>query len=208
MTESYPLRWPDGWPRKRTAHLGASRFTVSPDTAYRSLNQELNMLGAKGVVVSSNLPISKRYNTPLLSEDGPNMDNGVAVYFMLNGRQMVMAQDIYNRTWANMRSLALAVAAMRALERHGGGTMMQRAFDGFAQLPPPGGHSEYQKKPWREILEMTGQAWEVLPKDAQLMLAEGRFKKMAREKHPDNGGNAQLMAELNIAIDDARQELQ
>lgn len=206
MAEAYPLAWPDGWPRK-TGHMGIGPFSVTSEKAYQSLMHELALLGARNIVVSSNLPVSKRFGTPLMGEDGGNMDWGVAVYFTLNGRQMVMAQDIYSRVWANMRSLALAVAAMRALERHGGGTMMQRAFEGFTALPPPGGGTTYQKRPWRELLEMTEQHFQDLPKDAQLMLAEGRYKRLAREAHPDNGGDPQLMAELNLAIDDAREAL-
>lgn len=208
MTEAYPLRWPDGWPRKKTGHMGARRFQVTPERAYRSLLEELKMLGARHVVVSTNLPLSRRDSAPLLSEDGKNMDWGVAVYFQLNGRQMVMAQDLYNRVYANMRSLALAVEAMRALERHGGGTMMQRAFDGFSALPPPEGVQAPERRPWRAVLDLDAEAFAALPKDQLLILAEAGYRKLAKSAHPDAGGSAERMAELNVAISAAREELQ
>jgi hypothetical protein len=37
----------------------------------------------------------------------------------------------------NMRSLTISIEGLRQMERHGGATMMERAFDGFAALPPP-----------------------------------------------------------------------
>ena len=48
-----------------------------------------------------------------------------------------MACDRFDNAAANMRSLGLAIEAMRQLERHGVGTMMERAFTGFVALPAP-----------------------------------------------------------------------
>lgn len=64
-------------------------------------------------------------------------DPGVAVYFVRNKRPMVMAQDRFGTVLGNMRSLTTAIKGLRQMERHGGATMMERAFDGFAALPPP-----------------------------------------------------------------------
>ena len=47
-----------------------------------------------------------------------------------------MACDCFGSAAANMRLPGLAIEAMRRLER-GGGAMMERAFSGFAALPPP-----------------------------------------------------------------------
>jgi hypothetical protein len=53
---------------------------------------------------------------------------------------MTMACDRFDNAAANMRSLGLAIEAMRQLERHGGGAMMEKAFSGFVALPPPISH--------------------------------------------------------------------
>lgn len=208
MTEAYPLRWPSGWPRATIpGAMGYSRFKVTPDKAWRSLHQELEKLGAANVVVSTNC--RPRRDGGLYYEDlkDTRIDAGVAVYFEFEGKPMVMAQDIYSAPYANIRSLALAVEALRSLERHGGGHMMKRSFDGFAALPPPEGAGVYHKKPWREVLGMEAMA--ELPRETQLFIADGYYKKFARERHPDvEGGSADAMAELNLAIDDARTELQ
>jgi len=208
MTQAYPLKWPDGWPRAKS-RKGYSAFQVSPETVMRSLWDNLRKLRATGIVVSSNCKL--RADGLPYAEDlkyTGHKDPGVAVYFQFLGKPMVMAQDAYNAPFANMRSLALAIDAMHAIERHGGGHMMQRSFDGFAALPPPGGTTGFQKKPWRVVLDMPIEAYGPLPDDAQAAVAETRYKKLARERHPDTpGGSADAMAELNLAIEDARQDL-
>lgn len=209
MTQAYPLRWPEGWPRAKARKNAYSAFKVTPETAMRSLFDNLKMLRATGVVISSNC--KQRADGFPYAEDlkyTGHKDPGVAAYFVFLGRPMVMAQDAYNAPYANMRSLALAIDAMRAIERHGGGHMMQRSFDGFAQLPPPKGHSAAAKKPWRLVLDMPIEAYGELPSDAQSAVAETRYRKLGKERHPDQaGGSADAMAELNLAIEDARAEL-
>lgn len=206
MAEAYPLQWPEGWPRAKSRRP-SNQFSVTPEKALLSLVQNLRKIRATNVVISSNCKL-RRDGVPYAEDlrDHLMRDPGVAVYFQYLGKSMVMAQDAFSTPYANARSLALAIDAMRAIERHGGGHMMQRSFDGFAQLPPPGGGGAYQKRPWRKVLKAEG--YLNLDRLDQLLLVEGRYKVMARELHPDvPGGDAEKMAELNVAIEDARQEL-
>jgi hypothetical protein len=46
--------------------------------------------------------------------------------FALKDRRLAMARDRFNTVAGNLRSLTLAIEAMRQLERHGGSTMMER----------------------------------------------------------------------------------
>jgi hypothetical protein len=141
-----PLLWPEGWPRCQSPQDSKYRFRRagqrvggpdfwSLDAARKSLEVELQRLGATDVIVSSNYKANS-FGTMSESKGRPR-DQGIAVYFELDGKPMVMAQDEHARAEENLRSLALAVEAMRQLERHGGGTMRQKAFTGFAALPPP-----------------------------------------------------------------------
>lgn len=142
MTTAYPLAWPFGWARTPVAHRsrGKQFYTrgqpVTFERARRLLVEELERMRAEDVILSTNIPLradgmprsdAHRYTT---------VDPGVAIYFKVRGRSMVMAQDAFDNPAANCRSLGLAVEAMRALERHGGGAMMDRAFTGFLALPP------------------------------------------------------------------------
>jgi hypothetical protein len=71
--------------------------------------------------------------------------------------------------------------------------MLEKAFDGFLALAPPN-----WKKPWRQVFsvnpEWTGDI-------------KALYREKARERHSDIGGNDTLMAELNVAYAEARQEL-
>jgi hypothetical protein len=204
MSEAYPLRWPDGWP-KRPGYMGGGPFKgLTPEKALNSLRHELRLLGAQNVVISSNL---RPRNYIVVARADARSQPGIALYFMLKARAMTMAQDVYSSPYANMRSLALAIEAMRQLERHGGGHMMQRAFGGFAQLPPPKGQQATPRRPWRVVLGMESIDKSLIA-EFQRPIAEDRYRKLSRERHPDAAsGSHEAMAELNIAITEAREEL-
>lgn len=189
MSEAYPLSWPEGWQRtpahKRTA---GGRFNTTFDRARSELLNELRLLGAKGIVVSSWLPL-RRDGQPYADQARRRLDDpGVAVYFTLRGRQMVMARDAYVSVHDNLRSVGLGIAHLRGMERHGGGQMMERAFEGFAALPPP--------KRWHEILSVSAHA--------SREEINAAFRKLAGDHHPDReGGSHERMAELSRARDEA-----
>jgi hypothetical protein len=106
----------------------------------------------------------------------------------------VMAVNRYTSVAGNLRPLTLAIEAMRQLERHGGGTMMERAFTGFAAIAPPD-----WKKPWREVFGVKPD-WHG---DITSM-----YREKAKNRHPDAGGNDTLISELNVAFAEAKRELQ
>lgn len=195
MTTAYPLAWPPGWPRTPSHRRKDSRDRFSrggngPWTfgaARDALLAEIGRLKARNAVLSTNYE-TRRDGIPYASAKRPS-DPGVAVYFTLNGKPMVMACDMHLRAEENMRSIALAIEAMRQLERHGGGVMMERAFEGFAALPAPG------TTPWWQILQVQpGASTEEI---------EAAYRRLARERHPDLGGSDAMMAELNRARQEA-----
>jgi hypothetical protein len=219
---AHPLVWPEGW-RRTPTHLrhSGSKFTtretvyqegrswgrtrqITADRARKLLNDELDRLKARGIVVSSNVPLR---NDGEMRADAANRrydDPGVAVYFQLKGKPMVMACDAYDNIASNLRSLGMAIEALRQLERHGGGVMMERAFAGFSALPPPEGSTP--KRPWYVVLNY-GEDPEARA-DLSVDEVEARFKTLAKRRHPDvTGGSVELMAELNAAREDAVREL-
>ena len=200
--QSYPLQWPEGWPwtppAKRTRgeqfkHKAASgwRELVTFAVARDALYDELRKLGATNVVVSTNHK-PDRYGVPTESKK-PVADEGVAIYFLFKEKGMAMACDRFDNAAANMRSLGLAIDAMRQLDRHGGGAMMERAFSGFLAIAPP-----TWKKPWRQVFGVDPE-WHG---DIKAL-----YREKAKNRHPDSGGSDSLMAELNVAFDEARDEL-
>lgn len=134
---------------------GSQRSAVTISEAATSLFEELDRLGARDVVVSSNL--QRRLDGGILASQSNADDPGVAVYFTLKGAPYVMARDQFYRAADNLRSLALAIEGLRQIERHGGSYMMKRAFSGFTALPPPDAPIEMPgpgalPRPWHNIL--------------------------------------------------------
>lgn len=198
MTDAYPLAWPEGWPRTHSGQRKSGSNFARRDYAstIRGLREQLRLMGAEQVVISSNVPI-RADGMPYADAARRRIDDpGVAIYFRRRGRPFAMARDAYERPEHNLRSLTLAIEALRQLERHGGGTMLEKAFEGFTALPAPGA-----KRPWREALTIGGQV------PMTLSAAETAYRQLARAHHPDNGGSHERMAELNAAIAEARREL-
>lgn len=201
--EAYPLAWPEGWPRKKyrnTSHPFGWQLALGK--AIQGLNDELRRLGAKGIVISSNLTVSS-LGQPYAKQAQSIPDPGVAVYFHFKDRPHAMARDEYTNVAANIRSLALAIEGLRQLERHGGAYMMERAFSGFSALPPPD-KPQAEAVDWRVEL---GPLPDGLDAADLLIIAEKRYRDKARTAHSDTGGDDAKMIRLNAAIADARKEL-
>lgn len=214
MTVAFPLQWPEGWPRtaansrsdsarfksgsafvvdatSSTGHRYVGTKPVSFDRARKLLFEELERMKVASVVLSSNVPL-RLDGLPRADAARMRMDDpGVAVYFQHRKKPMVMAQDAFDTVAGNMRSLGLAVEALRQLERHGGGHMMERAFSGFAALP-------LSTPPWREVFGV--------PPEWRGDL-RATFIRLSRERHPDAGGSQGAMSELNVAYEAAKREL-
>lgn len=204
---SYPLAWPEGWPRIKGEHRrhwpgGAVRDF---DATRKTLFNEFRLLGADGatIVISANVQLRQ---DGFMRADAARLrisDPGVALYFNLRKRPMSMARDAYGTPAENLRSLTLAIEHLRGLERHGGAHMMERAFAGFGQLPPPTGGQSVQVD-WRAEL---GPLPDGLENADLLLLAEARYRAKARGAHPDAGGSNEAIIRLNAAIADARKDL-
>lgn len=206
MAEAYPLFWPIGWPRTRDH--GRSPFRRPTfGRARDDLMAELRRLGARDVVLSTNIPL-RLDGLPYANTREP-ADVGAAVYFnrftvKTGAVPYVLACDRWPHVAENLHALAKHVEALRGQERWGVGTVEQ-AFAGYAQLPAPSGapttpSTATGPRPWREVL-----GFEFPPKDADAV--DRRFRALARERHPDAGGSDAAMAELNVARDAALAEL-
>lgn len=190
MTEAYPLYWPENRPRTEAWKRERSRFKTGFGAAIREVVDELGRLGARSPVVSTNVAL-RRDGLPLASAKRVN-DPGVAVYFTYKGKQTCFACDRWDKVEDNIWAVAKTIDAMRGIARWGTGDMLAAAFTGFAALPPPATE-------WRKVLNVTD--------GAGIVSAETNYREAAKRAHPDNGGSHERMAELNIAIQQARREL-
>lgn len=190
MTEAYPLSWPEGWQRTPdNRRSSGSQFKTTFERARNDLMKELRLLGATNIVISSWLPL-RRDGLPYADQARSRLnDPGVAVYFTFKKRQMCMARDAYTNVHDNLRSIGLGIAHLRGLERHGGGQMMERAFEGFAQLAAPDSFD-----PWAVLGLKRGASQEDI---------EAQFRNLAKRHHPDVGGSTEEFQKLQRARHDA-----
>lgn len=186
MIEAYPLTWPDGWPRRNPHQRGRSKYEVTFMRARDELSRELKAGRARHVVISTNIPI-RRDGLPLANMREPE-DPGVAVYWDdKNGKGRVIACDVWRTVRENLRAVGLAYASLRQIERTGASELLERAFAGFARLPA------------------AADCWGVLgiPRGSSKDRVTERYRELAREHHPDRGGNTETMARINVAYEEA-----
>src|SRR6185369_3339882 len=122
--------------------------------------------------------------------DAANPDDpGVAVYWRNENsdRRQCLAIDRYTRAADNLAAIAATLDAMRAIERHGGGEILDRAFTGFVALTGP--------RPWFEVLGVGA--------NATRETIEWAYKRKRSEAHPDNGGSAEAFEEVTRAYQSA-----
>lgn len=216
MTDSYPLRWPDGWPktpakeRQRGLQFRRGGYNGTLPTfssGRKDVIEELARMGVSVCVISSGIDV----RVDGVPRSGVNPDTftlkepGVALYFTHKGRPVTLAQDAFTSPGVNLRSLACCLEHLRGVERHGGKVVGARAFDGFAALPPPAGSKP--KRPWWEVLKYPADQAEREEAFLSAAEVEARFRAMSKKLHPDAGGTGDAMAELSVARDEAVAEL-
>ncbi|MEM6898477.1 MAG: J domain-containing protein [Pseudomonadota bacterium] len=192
MSETaYPLSWPMGRPRTAIHRRQRARFDVTFARGRDQLVEEIRRLGGRYATLSTNVSL-RRDGLPYANQPEPD-DTGVAVYFEYKGQSMCFACDRWDKVKDNIRAIQKTIEAMRGIERWGTGEMLDRAISAFEALPAPGSRT------WRDVLGLSGDITEQTVQD--------RWRELAAKHHPDTGGNADQMAAINKARDDALSEL-
>jgi hypothetical protein len=183
---AYPLAWPDQQPRHKGYRekwpTGGKPMTL--DAALRECQAELHRLGARNIILSSNVTLGA--NVPA--------DPGVVAYATWDGMQIAIPCDRWNTVAGNLRAIAKTIEAMRGMERWGAKHMIRSMFSGLVALPAP--------EDWRAVLGFKPHEL------VSLIEAERAYRDRARRAHPDHPeGSHDKMTRLNTAMDRARKEL-
>lgn len=113
-------------------YVGKKRLSVM-DGLERVLGELGRMgIGRDDVVISTNVPTRL---DGLPRRDRVPSDPGAAVYWRKGKQTRCMAIDRCDRVEDNLAAIAATLEAMRAIERHGGAEILDRAFTGFVALP-------------------------------------------------------------------------
>ncbi len=184
-----PIKWPLGQPRTRPHSRLSSRFELgSPQRVLGKLCNELRLLGADSARLTCNTPTTFEW-----SESGHIAEIGVALYFGREGHTMVFACDHYSTITANVIAITKHIAALRAIDRYGVGTLDQ-AFVGYRALP--------ERTEARDCYTVLG-----VSAAASLTEIQAAYRSRALVLHPDLGGSNAEMAELTNARDQALAQL-
>jgi len=185
-TASYPLDWPDSFPR--TVKVEESRFQTTLFKALENVKTELKKFGADSGKGLENVVISSNYS---LSDVAPK-DSGVCVYFIWDGEQTCIPVDRYRKVECNLQAIYHCISAKRTMLRHGGINLVKAAFRGYTALPPPA-------TDWCDVL--------MVPADVSLAGARAAYQREIKKHHPDRGGESKQAAKINMAWENAKKEL-
>lgn len=190
-----PLHWPADWKRLNYAYRRDAKFSkYGKDlTVFEGVQRvlaELKRLGIdeQDVIVSTNIR-TRLDGLPRTGEPKPS-DPGAAVYWQPRGDKPMrcMAVDAYTEVADNLAAIAATLDAMRAIERHGGASILDRAFTGFTALPAP------DSATWFDVL--------AVPQSASADDVRAAWQRLRSRWHPDKpDGNAARFDIINKAYD-------
>jgi hypothetical protein len=209
---AYPLQWPSGWKRTAPATRTRAKFSAGTSTTHQwsdgrtttwrgkreltiaeavsRVREQLAKMGvADDCVISTNLQL-RLDGLPRSGQREPD-DAGVAVYWRADAGETprCMAIDRYDRVADNLAAIAATLDAMRAIERHGGAEILNRAFTGFTALPS--GSTTH----WSDVLGVA--------ENASRAEIEAAYRRLRSQHHPDRGGDAERFHAVQKAFDEA-----
>lgn len=189
MTSPFPLTWPDNFPR--SARREKSRFQTSLAKALQNVRTSLESFvrdsgkPVTDIVLSSNCALGVQHPA----------DPGVAAWFKWAGESICIPVDRYAAPEENLQAIHHVIEARRTELRHGTLHLVKATMAGFKALPPPPGHKT--RRPWTEVLGLRA--------DATGEQIEHAYRHKAKTAHPETGGSAEAMTELNQAKKEALQ---
>jgi hypothetical protein len=195
MHESFPLQWPLGRGKTTSYQRRDAAFKTSMGKAREELLRQLKLLGARNVVISSNIATYIRAGQEYMYVDQrKSMDEpGVAVYYSWKNEQYALACDRWKTVADNLQALNKTVEAIRGLERWGTGEMVKAAFMGFKELPA---QTQAEVSIW-DTLELR-----VKPQSPDVV--RDAFRRLSKIRHPDvPGGSTVAFQKLNDAYQKA-----
>ena len=176
----------DRWPGEQTKRRQRSRFDSAWGDTLELMQRELRHLRAKGVVVLL-----------ALGEDDIRLDGrpranarpehpGVILAFDSPYGPLKYPCDTFTTWQDNFRAIALALEALRKVDRYGV-TKRGEQYTGWRALPGPSGEATTVEQAARILASESGRSAEAIQGDARE--AGLAIRKALMEAHPDRGGS-------------------
>jgi hypothetical protein len=194
MNDNYPLSWPIGRSRTPAHQRKYGNLNKMPSGRVRQLLvSELQKMNVSSFVISSNVSV-RRDGLPYSGQREPE-DTGVVLYFTRKGQDIAISCDAWQSVDANLRAIGLTIEAIRGMERWGTEEMVDRAFNGFKELPETIIMGEHTSRAWWEVLGVA--------QNASLTVVHAAYRALLHERHPDKGGSDFEFQELQKAYETA-----
>lgn len=190
----------DTWPGERTRNRRRSPFKASWGSTLKLLKRELNQLRAKHIVIQV-----------ALTEDQIRLDGyprasarashpGVVLAFESRFGPLKYAVDTFTSWEDNIRAIALALEALRKVDRYGV-TKRGEQYTGWRALPPEGGTSATfttdAAAAFMAAASANGTTTPTLLREHEAV--RKAYIAAAQTLHPDRGGSTREFQQLQIA---------
>ena len=195
MMMQYQFRPLDTWPGKMTSGRKSSPFRASYSDTLRLLETELRQLRATNIVIQAAVSESEIKRDGMLYERARPRHPGVVLAFDSKHGPLSYPCDTYNDWQANVRAIAMALEALRAVDRYGV-TKRAEQYQGWARLPGPAPAAPMSPGEAVSVLIKAAQWPE--PRISRGTLADV-YRKAAAATHPDTGGDPEAFKEVQAA---------
>lgn len=177
----YEVRPIERWPDDETQHRERARFRTTWSQTANLLGYEIEKLGATSVVLQIDVTADEIRRDGMIRANARPRTPRVRVAFESRYGPLTYATDRYDDWRDNVRAIALALQALRAVDRYGVNKRGEQytgwlALDSVPHTAPMDVH-----------------------RAAALLVSYGGEKAALKATHPDTGGSAEAFAEVQAA---------
>lgn len=183
----YQFRPIDQWPGEFTRGRKTSPFKAAWTNTLYLLETELRMLGATNIVIQAAVGEGEIKRDGMLYERARPNHPGIILSFDSKHGPLAYPCDRYSDWQANVRAIALALEALRAVDRYGV-TRRAEQYKGWAKLP--GQVMVVPMTPQQAAGVLVSKAATGETKVSRQNL-DSLYRAACTKTHPDAGGNAE-----------------
>lgn len=183
---NYQFRPIDQWPGEKTKNRVGSKFKAPWSKTLDLLERELGYLKARDIVIQAAVQMHELRNDGMMRSGARPSWPGVILSFQSKHGELSYPCDTYTDWQANVRAIALALEALRAVDRYGV-TRRAEQYKGWARLEQRRIEGEvedaalllakYHIVPFRDIMN-------------HRMTADVAYRMAAAKTHPDAAGGS------------------
>jgi hypothetical protein len=196
----YQFRPIHEWPGEKTKIRRRSTFSASWSRTLIDLDRELQHLKAEGLIIQAAVKENEIRLDGMLRSDARPTWPGVILSFESKIGPLSYPCDTYIDWQANVRAIALALAALRAVDRYGV-TRRAEQYKGWARLEAPTPRPNFDTAQWamNTICEVVGVVPYNMGTNPGHSCVDELYRRAIFKTHPDHGGNADSFRKVQEA---------